>query len=170
MSAKAAVDRGDKRYHGAVCAKHPELNGERNAKNRGCLGCNREKMKKRRAENIDYYLKVERVSWAKWYKANRVKACAQSRKRRTGMDEHLVQNLLAFQAGRCAICHKPLGKSPHADHSHDTGTPRGLLCGHCNRAEGLIRKSGLDPAEFGKRFAMYLKHPPAEGYLKARMQ
>jgi hypothetical protein len=36
-----ALQRGDKTYFGKVCAKHPELKGERRI-NGHCVGCHRE--------------------------------------------------------------------------------------------------------------------------------
>jgi hypothetical protein len=50
--------------------------------------------------------------------------------------------LLARQGGVCAICGKPGGKKRLAlDHCHRTGEIRGLLCGACNIALGLLRDS-----------------------------
>lgn len=50
------------------------------------------------------------------------------------------------QGHACAICRRPdgTGKSEalHVDHCHRTGKIRGLLCGECNRAIGLL---GDDP-------------------------
>jgi Recombination endonuclease VII len=50
--------------------------------------------------------------------------------------------LTAVQDGRCAICgaEVPL----HADHDHDTGLLRGMLCQSCNNREGRLAV-GRDP-------------------------
>jgi hypothetical protein len=50
------------------------------------------------------------------------------------------EGLLHAQEGRCAICGRPpRGKRPlNVDHDHDSGRVRGLLCGNCNRAIGLL--------------------------------
>lgn len=48
------------------------------------------------------------------------------------------------QGYRCAICPAPDSDNAlHIDHDHGTGEVRGLLCGNCNRALGLMRH---DPA------------------------
>ena len=55
-----------------------------------------------------------------------------------------------FQKGCCAICKKPLtlfkqsetessNNVANVDHNHFTGFVRGLLCGDCNRALGLLQ-------------------------------
>jgi hypothetical protein len=44
------------------------------------------------------------------------------------------QEMLKAQGGCCAICRKPpVSKALHADHNHETGYVRGLLCFTCNR-------------------------------------
>lgn len=51
--------------------------------------------------------------------------------------------LLAEQAGLCGICREQ-NRSGHrlaADHDHQTGKIRGLLCHRCNTAIGLLRDS-----------------------------
>lgn len=67
--------------------------------------------------------------------------------------------LLARQGGKCAAC--PAQGRLVADHDHETGLLRGLLCRQCNIREGRHR-SGLfavdDPA-----IAAYLANPPAAG-------
>ncbi len=58
-----------------------------------------------------------------------------------GLTHQDFQDLVAKQGNVCAICAQPEMVSPnlHVDHSHRTGTVRGLLCGHCNRAIGLLQ-------------------------------
>lgn len=76
----------------------------------------------------------------------------------------LWQTLMQLQGNACALCRRPFDSNPrlvHADHCHDTQRPRGLLCQHCNHAEGQIRKTGLSPEEFGRRLQAYLGNPPA---------
>jgi hypothetical protein len=84
------------------------------------------------------------------------------RKSRTGMTKEVAQQVLEFQNGCCAVCQRSLteGKQARADHCHDTGSPRGILCHHCNIIEGMIRSMGIGPVEFGDRLAHYLSSPP----------
>jgi hypothetical protein len=42
--------RGEKRYRGKVCAKHPEYGGERATRTRKCLGCHRDRQRKLRRQ------------------------------------------------------------------------------------------------------------------------
>lgn len=86
------------------------------------------------------------------------------RKRRASMPVGMVAALWVTQNGRCAVCGGVLveGYRTHADHCHATKEPRGLLCNHCNAAEGHIRLLGLDPVDFGTRLAQYLANPPAQ--------
>lgn len=63
--------------------------------------------------------------------------------------------LLAEQDGVCAICAQPEsieGRVLAVDHDHQSGAVRGLLCGRCNRAIGLL----LDDPELLTRAANYL--------------
>lgn len=44
------------------------------------------------------------------------------------------------QGGVCAVCKTyPTRRRLDVDHNHKTGTIRGLLCEHCNKALGLLR-------------------------------
>jgi len=61
------------------------------------------------------------------------------------------------QNHRCKICdikekHAPRQRL-HVDHDHDTGAVRGLLCGRCNVAIGLLQ----DSSEFTIKATTYLQ-------------
>lgn len=96
----------------------------------------------------------------------RVKARRQAKDRRrgTGMVQQVFEDLMTLQGGKCDVCGVAFDdqRRPHADHCHETGRPRGLLCRACNLAEGHIKKTGLDPVEFARRLSRYLSKPPAE--------
>lgn len=53
-----------------------------------------------------------------------------------GVSQRQVDEMTARQNGRCGICRETLAL--HVDHDHETGVVRGLLCGNCNRAIGLL--------------------------------
>ncbi len=153
---------GLKRYLGAICYKHPEMNGERNAKNRGCIGCNKEKMRKRRAENPEYHRAAMRASYLKNKEKYQESGIIRARLKRTGIDASMYKRLLEIQEGKCPVCQCELAVNrPHADHCHDTKRPRGILCSSCNQAEGMVRRRGMRADEFGRRLAEYLLNPPA---------
>jgi hypothetical protein len=57
------------------------------------------------------------------------------------------------QKGRCAICQQKSDKTLHADHNHENGKRRQLLCGKCNRALGYFD----DNIERIESAARYLK-------------
>jgi hypothetical protein len=66
----------------------------------------------------------------------------------------------AAQGGVCAICGRPpTGKQMvlDIDHDHKTGIIRGLLCGSCNRALGLLK----DDVSVLEKAIAYLKAPRA---------
>jgi len=46
--------------------------------------------------------------------------------------------MLEKQNGLCAICSQKTQGNLHIDHNHQTNEVRGLLCGKCNRAIGLL--------------------------------
>ena len=66
---------------------------------------------------------------------------------RYGLTEQEFDALLARAAGRCEICDTEVGEygipsdkpRPHIDHCADTNAVRGVLCGPCNTAIGLLR-------------------------------
>ena len=77
--------------------------------------------------------------------------------REYGITYEEFEALLAAQDRKCAICgvENPGGRwgGMHVDHCHKTGRVRGLLCGQCNHAIGLLK----DSPEIVRRAADYLE-------------
>lgn len=61
--------------------------------------------------------------------------------KRYGIDIDMYKALVDEQKGKCLICSVFCGDKLHIDHCHKTGVVRGLLCGSCNRALGLLKDS-----------------------------
>lgn len=59
-----------------------------------------------------------------------------------GITTEDYEQMLYDQGGGCAICGSTIGNGRHknlfVDHDHGTGIVRGLLCGRCNSAIGLL--------------------------------
>jgi Recombination endonuclease VII len=57
------------------------------------------------------------------------------------IDSTTYMHLLELQNGGCAICQvKPNNRRLHVDHHHKSKKIRGLLCGKCNQAIGLLNE------------------------------
>ena len=78
------------------------------------------------------------------------------------------ERMSAAQGNVCAICKLPPrgtarnNKALHVDHDHSTGTIRGLLCGECNRALGLLRDDPvrlIEGANYLQRYAKIIGPP-----------
>lgn len=96
---------------------------------------------------------------AKWYSENHDRAKEQMAKRRRnqpdtikneklrlsfGITIHEYNQMMEDQGACCAICginNSELKRSLSVDHCHATGRVRGLLCGKCNSALGLLGDS-----------------------------
>lgn len=90
-----------------------------------------------------------------WRRANPERRAAHLRKHKTGWTEDAYRARLAEQGYRCGICGAnqcSSGRALAADHSHETGKQRGVLCGNCNRGLGLLG----DNAEGLRRAFAYL--------------
>lgn len=61
------------------------------------------------------------------------------RRRRRGCSPELYQELQEKQHGKCAICGKEANDNLRADHNHQTGKMRGLLCDNCNWGLGNFK-------------------------------
>jgi hypothetical protein len=63
-----------------------------------------------------------------------------NREKRTGWTEQARQDAYAAQDGRCALCRRKFPPDKLlADHCHNSGKPRELLCSACNMFEGHMR-------------------------------
>lgn len=104
--------------------------------------------KRNSAKNPDYYRKRSRD----WYFANKERALASARKsrlkRKYGITVEDRDKIMSNNGGMCEIC--SLVPSEHIDHDHATGMIRGALCGHCNRALGMMKD---DPVLLQKAIA-----------------
>lgn len=111
-----------------------------------------------------------------WREANRARYLGyqrfyrernRQRLRRAHRERHLKKqyglSLLEYEAlatqqdGVCAICREPEASGLHIDHDHASGQVRGLLCGRCNKALGLLDD---DPLKF-RAAELYLLGAPS---------
>lgn len=72
-------------------------------------------------------------------------------KRRYGLGLNDYEHMLADQDNACAICKREV--TLVVDHNHMTKQVRGLLCGRCNRALGMIEEN----PELADELAVYLR-------------
>jgi hypothetical protein len=83
----------------------------------------------------------------RYYDKNKVKVYEHHivyvRKKKYGLSIEQFGALRIKQENKCAICHDVFLKTPNVDHIEINGIVkvRGLLCGHCNRAIGLLKDS-----------------------------
>lgn len=93
-----------------------------------------------------------------WQKNNRDARKLYYLEKKYGIKPLQLETMLKSQGGKCAICDKPITfagsrATVQADHRHDTGRFRGLLCAGCNRALAGFK----DDIELLKRAIDYLK-------------
>jgi hypothetical protein len=94
----------------------------------------------------------QRAASAAWLKSTAGKT---SRVKKYGITGEDYQQMLVEQGFVCKTCGKPekTGKALAVDHDHKTGKVRGLLCGNCNQALGLLN----DDLGVVKKLLVYLK-------------
>ena len=123
------------------CAKADQR--ERNSQRREQIKADNAKRRADPAKRARYNRQMRR-NWLKNY----------------GLTPEGFDALLEAQGGVCAICGLPgrewAERNLHVDHDHTTHAVRGLLCGRCNVAIGLMG----DDAEKLQRAIEYLKAPP----------
>lgn len=74
-----------------------------------------------------------------WGAKNPLRVRAIHRRYLYRIEPEQFQARLNAQDGMCKICQ--VRPAVHLDHNHDTNSPRGILCGDCNRALGLFREN-----------------------------
>ena len=100
------------------------------------MGAKRRAWRKYNAKKPDSYLK-------EYYQNNKYR-WEKKRYARYGITEEQYNTMLDNQDHSCIICKKHKDdcgkKGLNIDHCHDTGKVRGLLCGPCNTALGLLKE------------------------------
>jgi Recombination endonuclease VII len=120
-----------KKYHREYMVgwrdENPDKVKETNEK---AFGGDKEKRRK-------YYLTYMR----KWRVLNPRKLKSNSLKSDYGMTLEQYDEMLEACGNKCQICELPFEekRKPHVDHCHKTKAIRGMLCGNCNRAEGILK-------------------------------
>lgn len=113
-----------------------------------CKVCTAEYGRWYRAEHPERVRESSRRSYAKTYETT---ARTYRLKKLYGLTRAEYDAMHAAQDGRCAICDREETalsnkadrvKGLSVDHCHDTGRIRGLLCGRCNSAIGLLNHDG----------------------------
>lgn len=120
-----------------------------------CKKCGNLMTKDWKLRNSDK-VKSARKTWYIDHKQSELsKAKAYSLLWRYGLTPEEYIEILVSQGGVCKICgNPPSGRfSLSVDHDHETGKVRGLLCGNCNFAIGLMR----DNPALLRKSAQYLE-------------
>lgn len=107
---------------------------------------NKDRIREHRRNNPQKYLRKD-YAWRKKNKAKVALYAERARiKKKFGLTWEQYQSLILAQDNKCEICLKPpFGKRSkaklHLDHCHTTGKRRGLICGQCNTALGMVNDS-----------------------------
>lgn len=115
-----------------------------------------EKRKKDYADCPEIRAKATAQSMA-WRKQNPIKHKAQ-RLKQYGITVDQMTAMMEKQGNACAICGETNTSNknhfPVVDHCHATGAFRGILCGKCNKAIGLL----MDSPKLAMAAAKYLEN------------
>jgi hypothetical protein len=114
---------------------------------------------KRHKWQAEYYMKSPERRQANVEASRKHRAKPEYRtkilKRMYGITAEQYDAMLLKQDNKCAIClQEDKGKRLAVDHCHKTGRIRGLLCGNCNLALGLLQ----DNPDLLNKAAAYLKY------------
>lgn len=106
---------------------------------------NAERLKAYKAKYREDNLERLKANSRKWFDDNPGAARSHALRRKYGLTPEAWLEMYEAQGGCCLICQNSFSenrKHIHVDHNHDTAEVRGLLCGNCNKALGLL---GEDP-------------------------
>lgn len=109
------------------------------------------------------YLKTEKGKAAskktldKWRKTESGKESLRKsmrnyQRKRNGFTAEMFNNMLFKQDFKCGICFIEINVSSHADHNHETGIARGILCSSCNTLLGRLESVGFDWVVNAKKY------------------
>lgn len=98
-----------------------------------CTTCGNPHPKEHYPQDIRYSSGVR----ARCKKCNSIQSMESYRKKVYGLEKEQYKEFLKKHKNKCDVC----GGSNrlHVDHDHKTGKNRGLLCGNCNTALGLLQ-------------------------------
>jgi hypothetical protein len=85
-------------------------------------------------------------------------------RRKYGLTQNMYEALVLAQLGKCAVCGANEATNLHVDHDHRTNKVRGLLCGKCNKAIGLLNDDPdlmLAAKRFLERSAAFWESSPS---------
>jgi len=121
-------------------SKHPKSKDRLQG---SCKECERKWYKSWRARpEVLKRIKEQQKQWAKRNVDNRkLNRKKYNLKVNFGISIEDYNKLLLRQNGVCAVCGSNTNRSLAVDHNHETGKVRGLLCGNCNTALGLLREN-----------------------------
>ena len=72
------------------------------------------------------------------------KAVRNYNRKKNGFTPEMFNDMLFNQNFKCGICSIEINTSSHADHNHETGKARGILCSSCNTLLGRLESVGFD--------------------------
>jgi len=134
------------------CVKCGET--DRSPSNGSCQPCNRARAERFRKANPE----IASSRTAAWQRRNPDAGRNARYLRKYGISLPEYLRLVREQEGCCAGCGAEpfLGdKNLDVDHDHKTGKVRGLLCGDCNRAVGLLQDSSVVASRIVKYLNRY---------------
>ena len=125
---------------------------------RPCKDCKtNERYKSKSGKTFSYCLACQNIRNKRYQEKpgvkQKIKKNARNHSRRkNGFTPEMFNDMLFDQDFKCAICSVEIDISSHADHDHDTGKARGILCSSCNTLLGRLESKGFDWVDKAKTY------------------